>query len=38
MFGDRTLAEFRSIERLEQTTVAIYQDRERLHFNRASVN
>lgn len=38
MPGDGTLAEFWSIERLEPTTVAIYPDRERLYFNRASVD
>ena len=38
MPGDGTLAEFLSIERLKPTTVAIHPDRERLHFNRASVN
>jgi hypothetical protein len=39
MPGHGTLAEFWSIQRLEPTmVVAIYPDRERLHFSRASVN
>ena len=38
MPGDGTLGEFWAIEWREPTTVAIYLDRERLHFNRASVD
>jgi hypothetical protein len=38
MPGDETLAGSLSIERREPTTVAIYPDRERLHFNRASMD
>jgi hypothetical protein len=38
MPGDGRLADFWSIERLEPTTVAIYPDRERLRFDRASMD
>jgi hypothetical protein len=38
MPGDETLGGSLSIERWEPTPVAIYPDRERLHFNRVSMD
>jgi len=38
MPGDGTFVEFLSMERREPTTVAIYPDRGRLHFDRASMD